>query len=117
MGSSYVEYRGFGFWTRDKFLSSWLTDLINEMDKLSDPDPWLDALVKEWRIQIEIDGGCMEPSLGKFLDNSDRLTYLISLAEKVLPNCNPEGFRTAQLFISLLKGKLRTTASSPIDYL
>jgi hypothetical protein len=31
MGTSFVEYKGFGFWTRDSFLESWLTTLLDEM--------------------------------------------------------------------------------------
>ena len=117
MGTSFVEYGEFGFWTRDKSLTSWLSDLLNEIDSLPDPEPWLDSLVEKWQIQIDIDGGCMDPNLDKFLNNNDRIKYLTSLSEKVLQNCSPDGFRTGQLFISLLKGNLKTTVSSPIDYL
>jgi hypothetical protein len=31
MGTSFVEYRGFGFWSRDSFLESWLGTLLGEM--------------------------------------------------------------------------------------
>jgi hypothetical protein len=117
MGTSFVEYKGFGFWTRDNFLESWLTALINELDKLPILETWQKELVEHWRVQATIDGGCMAVDLDEFLIDHTRESFLLSLAENVLDHCDSLAYRTGQLFIALLAGKLKTTASSPIDYL
>jgi hypothetical protein len=115
MGSSFVAYKEFGFWTRDQYLSAWLIDLIHGIEEKENSNTWQTAIEK-WREKIEINGGVMELSLDRFIESKSQETILISLSEKVLESCKPEGYRTGQLFISLLKGELKTTDSSPIDY-
>jgi hypothetical protein len=59
MGTSYVEFRKNGFWTRDSFLSGWLTSLIGEMRTTCPTTHWLQPLIQKWETQIVIGGGCM----------------------------------------------------------
>jgi hypothetical protein len=117
MGTSFVEYGEFGFWTRDSYLSSWLTALLDEFRKTSKPGPWQESLMEHWRVQIKVDGGCMSPGLNEFLTESNRRDSLVSISMAALSNCEPYAKRTGELFVALLLGTLRTTASSPIDYL
>jgi len=117
MGTSFVEYKGFGFWTRDNSLESWLTSLLEEMQKLPSLESWQEALRKHWRIQSIIDGGVMSVGLDDFLIDSPRKDFVVSLAKAGLQRSAPLGHRTGELFIDLLDGKLKTTESSPIDYL
>jgi hypothetical protein len=117
MGTSFVEYRAFGFWTRDSFLSGWLTVLLDELRKVSDPDAWQASLMEHWQVQIEVDGGCMSAGLDEFLTNSARRDSLISISKAGLKSCESSAKRTGELFVALLEGSLKTTSSSPIDYL
>lgn len=117
MGTSFVEYKGFGFWTRDSFLESWLLTLVGEMEHLASLQPWQQALVEHWRTQAGIDGGAMSVGLNEFLTDESRKAFTLSLARKALETSQPLGRRTGELFIDLLAGDLRTTVSSPIDYL
>ena len=117
MGTSFVEYNGFGFWTRDIFLESWLTTLLEEMQKLPVLEPWQESLMGHWRIQATTDGGCMAVGLNEFLTDHTRRDFLLSLAKGSLESSKPLGRRTGELFVDLLAGKLKTTASSPINYL
>lgn len=116
MGTSYVQYKGVGFWTRDSFLESWLTTLLDTMQKLPAMEPWQTALVDHWRIQVRIDGGCMWVGLDDFLTDSGRTDFLRSLSKDSLERSTPLGRRTGELFIDLLEGRVKTTASSLIDY-
>jgi hypothetical protein len=59
MGTSYVEYKEFGFWSRDNLLSDWIDAMLLEIKPLCTAEPWLEPISEEWRIQAEIDGGCM----------------------------------------------------------
>jgi hypothetical protein len=119
MGTSFIKYKGFGFWSRDSFIESWLTTLIVEMRKLQDDDlkTWQHALIEEWRIQIIIDGGCMSLRLDEFLIDGSREGFMLSLAKRALNFSDPLGRETGELFIKLLEGQLETNESSPIDYL
>jgi hypothetical protein len=117
MGTSFVKYGEFGFWTRDSYLASWFTTLLEELRRTSKPEPWQESLMEHWRVQIEIDGGCMSAGLNEFLTDSGRRDFLISLSKAALGNCEPFSKSTGELFVALLLGTLRTTASSPIGYL
>jgi hypothetical protein len=117
MGTSFVEYKGFGFWTRDSYLESWLETLLNEMRKLPKLEPWQKALMEHWRIQATIDGGVISVDLDEFLTDRAKEDFVRTLAQGALERSDPVGLRTGELFIELLAGNLRTTVSSPIDYL
>ena len=117
MGTSFVEYKGFGFWTRDSFLESWLTTLLDEMRKLQQLEPWQQSLMARWHIQAAIDGGCIAVGLDEFLTDGTKKDFLLLLAKGSLEHSKLIGRRTGELFIDLLSGKLKTTVSSPIDYL
>lgn len=116
MGTSFVKYGEYGFWTRDNYLSSWLSVLLTELQKTK-PEPWHKPLTQHWSVQIEVDGGCMSAALDQFLTDSGRRDSLISISERALDNCEPSAKRTGELFVALLRGTLKTTVSSPIDYL
>jgi hypothetical protein len=117
MATSFVGYKNYGYWTRDSFLESWLTTLLEEMTKLPALEPWQKSLIEHWKIQTTIDGGCMAVDLDEFLSEPSRQEFLLSLAKRSLPSSKPVGRRTGELFVELLEGKLKTTVSSPLDYL
>jgi hypothetical protein len=117
VGTSFVKYGEYGFWTRDNYLSSWLTALLTELRKTAKPEPWHKSLMEHWSVQIEVDGGCMSAALDQFLTDSERLDSLISTSQLALLTCAPSAKRTGELFVALLRGTQKTTASSPIDYL
>ena len=115
MGTSYVEYRKFGFWSRDTFLADWIDAMLAEIQPLSAQERWLGPLSEKWRVQAEIDGGCMSLGLDDFLSDERRRKLLLTLAGQAVNRCSEESRRTGELFFALLAGKLTTTASSPID--
>jgi hypothetical protein len=117
VGTSFVEYKGFGFWSRDNFLEAWLNTLLDEMQKLPTREEWQESLMEHWRSQRSIDGGCMSIGLDEFLTDIAKRDFVLSVSRKVLEHSSSLGRRTGELFIDLLEGELTTTASSPIDYL
>jgi len=116
MGTSYVEYKGFGFWTRDSFLESWLTTMIGEMQRLPSLENWQSSLIGHWHLQTTIDSGCMRVGLDDFLVDEGRRQFLLALAKRSVGLSSQTGRRTGELFVCLLEEKLNTTSSSPIDY-
>jgi hypothetical protein len=117
MGTSYIKYKGHGFWSRDSFIESWLYTLIAELEKLPRPEPWQKPLIDHWRVQATIDGGVIWVGLDDFLTDESKLESVLSAAKRSLHSAEPLGRETGELFIKLLEGQLKTDASSPIDYL
>ena len=117
MGTSFVEYKKVGFWSRDSFLASWLGTLMGEMQRLPVLEPWQESLMDHWQAQSTADGGVMWLGLDEFLNDDERRDCILSMAYSALPRSDEKARRTGELFVALLAGKLRTTPSSPIDYL
>jgi hypothetical protein len=59
----------------------------------------------------------MSSGLDDFLTDDTRRTFVAAIARRSLTLADPVGRRTGELFVSLLNGELKTTSSSPIDYL
>ncbi len=116
MGNSYVEYKEHGFWSRDRYISEWISLIVAEMEPMKSEERWLQPVIEHWQIQIEVDGGCMSLRLDEFVNDDTKREMIILLAEKALTASTEFTRRTGELFISLLRGQLKTTASSPIDY-
>jgi hypothetical protein len=117
MGTSYVEFRKHGFWARDSILADWLATLIDEMRVGVPSNDWLRPLITHWEMQSEIDGGCMALGLDSFLADDEKHGYVMSAADSALTRSSDASKRTGLLFLALLKGEVKTDASSPIDYL
>ena|SRR6478752_2095103 len=116
MGTSFIEYKQFGFWSRDNFIESWLTTLLAEMQSAPMLEKWQKSLIDDWLIQGTTGSGWFL-GLDKYLIDAQRKDSLLSLAKRALKFSDPLGRETGELFIKLLEGQLETNESSPIDYL
>ncbi len=67
MGTSFVEYKGFGFWTRDRYLEKWLSAIIELIQRMPTREPWQDSLMEHWQKQAQIHGGVMSTDLDEYL--------------------------------------------------
>ena len=63
-----------------------------------------------------MDGGCMNLALDELLVDESRRTFLLAVAERVLPSASLDAGRTGELSVVLVKGDLKSIDSSPIDY-
>jgi len=116
MGTSFIEYKEFGFLSRDNFIESWVTTLLAEMQNSPMLEKWQQSLIDDWRIQGTTSSGWFL-GLDKYFIDTQRKDSMLSLAKRVLVFSNPLGRETGELFIKLLEGRLETNESSPIDYL
>jgi hypothetical protein len=119
MGSSYVEFRGKGFWSWDGYLCDLLGVLATT--SIERPDPtWLAEARKEW-LREESKGICgwVSAQLSEALDSDDRAQTFLRLIDAVQrrPDLTPELAETVTLLMALLRGELTTDASSPLDYM
>jgi hypothetical protein len=109
MGSSFVEYRGRGFWSRDDYLEDVLALLAHAVGD-SPSEAWWSDLRDHWRLQSSgYFNGWIHPKLDEYLINDERRTEVLSLTE--------EAEQTLKLLKALLMGELSTDASSSLDYM
>ena len=120
MGSSFTDFKGYGFWSRDQFIEGWLGQLAAECRKQTSLEPWLVTACEHWELQATgIFGGWVHAKLDEFLTDEERVSLIILISERVKNNFLTDQVlnKTGDLFIRLLKGEILTDASSPLDYM
>jgi hypothetical protein len=83
MGSSFTEFRGFGFWSRDGHLMLWLRALVREIDDHGEVPKWLKDAREHWKLHGSgMFNGCISPGLDDILrsDEQRSIVRLISIA-------------------------------------
>jgi hypothetical protein len=145
MGSSFIDYKDYGFWARDTHIELWLYLLVQEIDKLESIPDWLKETREHWYEQATVGFmGWVHPQLDDYLVIQDRVDLVLLLSERVLKLLDEQGeylsgenlnslgiggggyqadtpfevenfVNVGRKFIELLKGKLKTDAStSPV---
>jgi hypothetical protein len=142
MGSSFIDFKGYGFWARDTHIDLWLYLLVREIDKLESRADWLEAAREHWLEQATVSFvGLVQPQLDEYLTSQERVDLVIHLSERVLNllyekgghvsgeylnarGIGGGGYRPAttwemenfvgvgRKFVELLKGEVRTSAST-----
>lgn len=83
MGTSYIDYRDRGFWSRDESARLWLHLLAAEIDADADRPGWLAEAGGEWRRQASAPGSA-RPALDKYLGGDPgRVAIVVELSERV----------------------------------
>jgi hypothetical protein len=141
MGSSFTEFRGKGFWSRDWLLEPWLRILSLHLEEEVYEPGWQHDLRDEWLFNSAgFFNGCISASLDTFLTDDERIAVMLRVSERSLQSLRAFGphvpgalldalglyphtadlpiewfERIAQCFTSLLRGELTTDAStSPV---
>lgn len=142
MGSSFIDFKDYGFWARDTHIDLWLYLLVQEIDKLESIPDWLKEAREHWYEQATVAFiGCVHPQLDDYLVSQDRIDLVMMLSERVLKLLGEQGeyltgeylnslgiggggYQTTTNFevenivgvghklIELLRGKLKTDAST-----
>lgn len=119
MSTSFVEYRGRGFWSFDGYLEHVLA-LVADRIPTSPHEKWLTDLRDHWRSQSSGNfRSWIHPKLGEFLINENRRDLILVLLDSISSqrDLTREVRETANLMAALLRGELSTDASSPLDYM
>lgn len=119
MSTSFVEYRGRGFWSFDGYLEHALALLADQIGN-SPNDKWLADLRDHWLDQSSgAFGGSINPNLDEYLTSEERREQILSLLRALLSNTQltREARETLKLTQALLSGHLNTDASSALDYM
>jgi hypothetical protein len=119
MSTSYVEFRGKGFWSWDGYLEDVLGLLADATVEGEDPD-WLRAARQHWHTQAsDVFAGWIHPKLDELLVTGGRQQVFFQLAAAVSrqDHLTSEAKETLRLLCRLIRGELSTDASSPLDYM
>ena len=119
MSTSFVEYRGRGFWSWDGYLEHLLSMIADQIGS-SPKEEWLAQLRDHYRSQSSGGfRGWINPKLDAFVVSDERREIFLALVEGVISQdgITQESERTARLMDALVRGELNTDASSPLDYM
>ncbi|MCA1603054.1 MAG: hypothetical protein LC776_15940 [Acidobacteria bacterium] len=142
MGSSFIDFKEYGFWGWDGAIEGWLYFLVQEIDKLESIPDWLREARDHWSAQATVGFvGWIHPQLDDYLVSDERVSLVVMLSESVLkwleekkeipqaylnslnlPHAGAWGTagdveaemfgRIGRKFIELLQGQLKTDAST-----
>src|SRR4051794_11742781 len=77
MGSSYTEYRGAGFWTKDDVIQYLLFAVSREVRDASSPPGWMDELCSSWQKEAtRLAGGDVDAQLDAQIASETRVNEL-----------------------------------------
>ena len=119
MGTSFVEYRGHGFWSWDGYLEHALF-LLAEAIGESPQESWLKEARDHWREQASgMFASYIHPNLDEYLTSEGRRNVILRLIEEVRSKADvtPEVLATAEFLRRLILGEITTDAASPLDYM
>lgn len=119
MSTSFVEFRGRGFWSWDRYLEHVLALLADGIGSSPDEE-WLRDLRDHWRAQSSGDfRSLIDADLDEFVVSDERRNAVLTLLKRVAaqPDLTLEAEQTMRLFELLLRGELQTDDSSPLDYM
>lgn len=96
MGTSYVDYRGRGFWTRDAALETVLGLLVAELEPLSEGDVGLSAVLDSWSVQATACiNGCVSADLEANLAEPSLVPVVAAGLRRVLDRLPADGLVNA----------------------
>ena len=120
MGSSYVKFRGSGFWSWDGYLEHFLSTLAQRVSGVESAPEWLLAARDHWILQSSgVFGGWIHPNFDEYLATDTRRDQVVQFVESIIGSQESlnELAQTSILVCRLLKSELTTDASSPLDYM
>lgn len=120
MGSSFVEYRGYGFWSSDAFIEQLARKVATAIEERTDKEAWQADLAAHWKAQgSESFNGWIHLNLDEFLTGEEKRTQIRKLVQSVTKEFAEHDpvRQTGVLLVKLLDGELKTNAASPLDYM
>jgi len=116
MGSSFTEFRGKGFWSRDGLLEAWLRVLSLHMDDDAHKPGWQHDLRDKWLLDSAgFCSGFISASLDDFLSDNDRIAAILRASERSIQSLRGFGAYVPAPFLSGLGLSGPIAADLPIE--
>jgi hypothetical protein len=120
MSSSFIEYRGHGFWSDDRFIEHLVGEVADVLLSDRRKEEWRMALGAHWNLQATVHfTGWMHLKLDEYLSDEEKRAELCGIVQAVADRHAAEGpiHQTGVLLVRLLDGDISWDASSPLDYM
>jgi hypothetical protein len=83
VGTSFVEFNGHGFWTRDPLVEALLGGIVVELEDLALEHGWLPVALDHWALQATAGfQGCISPKLDWLLAEPDRAAIVVAASRR-----------------------------------
>lgn len=117
MGSSFTDFRGKGFWSRDALLEAWLRVLCLHMcDDVYKPG-WQHDLREHWLVvSAGVFNGCISADLDKHLTDDNRVTVILQTSERSIQSLRAFGAYVPATFLNSLGNADRFGGDLPIEW-
>lgn len=103
MGTSFIDFKDYGFWARDAALEVWLYWLVQEIDQLDSLPEWLQEAQEDWYIQVTVGlVGSINPQLDDYLLSQERVNLVLLLCERVLKWLKEQGKYLSKEYLNSL---------------
>ena len=119
MSTSYIEYRGHGFWSFDRNTEGLISSLADRLERHGG-EAWTLALAEHWRRQASgVFSAWMSLMLDEFLIDEGRRRRLCEMLDEELveTQANDPIHKTGMLLSKLLNGEIDWAASTPLTYM
>jgi hypothetical protein len=117
MGSSFTNFRGRGFWSRDALLEVWLRVLSLHMGDDVHKSGWQHDLRDQWLLaSTGCFSGCVSASLDEFLTDSDRVAIILQTSERSIQSLRAFGAFVPATFLNALGLDGPFAADLPIEW-
>jgi hypothetical protein len=117
MGSSFTDFRGKGFWSRDSLLQAWLRVVALNMGEEVYKEGWQHDLRDHWLLMSGIGGGgCVWPSLDEFLTDEDQVAVILRASECAIQRLRAFGAFVPAAFLNALGFEYPFDADLPIEW-
>ncbi len=117
MGSSFTEFRGKGFWSRDSLLEAWLRVLSLQLGKDADVPGWRHDLRDKWLL-VSAGGmvGCIAPCLDEFITDEERVSVILRSSLGAIQSLRAFGEYVPATFLNALGFSEKHTSDLPIQW-
>ena len=120
MGSSYTEFRGRGFWSRDSYIEQLVGDVAAAIELMPMKERWLAGMGEHWKLQVSGGfAGWVHLKLDEFATTEKRRLLVRGLVHAVSFRKAEDDLirQTGLLLLRFLDGELTTTVGSSLEYM
>lgn len=117
MGSSFTEFRGRGFWSRDGLLEAWLRVLSLQLGEDAAVPGWQHDL-RDKLLLVSSGGmvGCIAPCLDEFITDEERVSVILRTSLATIQSLRAFGEYVPATFLNALGFTDKYTSDMPIQW-
>src|SRR4051812_46659096 len=101
MGTSFIRYRGAGFWATDTFIQLWMRLFEQEVRQMEDPPQWLRDAAEYWEYEAGATHSA-NPRLDEYAPDAERAAVVAQVAQRALERLRAHGTHVSAAWLDSL---------------